>query len=271
VLEQEQLRNYSAALNERQGFNDWDAWEATSTWEKMSETQRAATDLDGFFYINSETKEPTNETDPKAEALLWKAFITRGKMDLMAAQQRISKSNASTSPASGAAMTPSQYFDATLLASPYFNTKPGAASTKAEVDRWNRVRLAYDAELVRAFEEKGGRLSEKEERKALAEVLEHEVFVRESWATDQQRFLAELTDEQVKDAYIPIPENLHIQFERGGEAYNFITWATNIYKSHHKDFEGETAPKKELEEAYFYWITQDKDTAIRRLRGDSDL
>ena len=109
----------------------------------------------------------------------------------------------------------------------------------------------------------------------MAEVLQYEVFLRGTdgpgilfWNTNLQYPLAALSAEQTKEAYLQIPDGKMVMVEDGAEPELFSVWASNIYKTFN---ESEEAPKKDLEEAYFYWITQGKDAAIRRLRGDTDL
>lgn len=258
------LDAYSISVHERDGFADYDTWEATTLWDSMGDAERAATDLDGFM--------PTENGDQ----VTWRQMLSRGKLELMSAQKRLSE-QALKSGAVESGQTQTQLLHDALIASDFFDHKPTRTDPKADQDRWARISTAYDRALVAEGVE--GKLSPTRRREILADVLKFEVWVRDAdkgtlWDSDKIMKLAALNEAQMKDSYLKLDQPIAsldgksaatMNIEFGSYSGPALTWLKNMGQGLNL---GEPVDEKTLEEAWFYLVTDGFDAAIRRLAGD---
>jgi len=267
AAERKVIDDFSVSTHERDGFADYNEWDAQQAWADMSAQERADADLDGFI--------PTDPNLADQPQIKWKSLLTRKEMELMQAQQRV----ASESIKSGsveAGLTQTQAFENMLLATPYFDHRPTSTSKKEYQDRWSRMMGAYHTRVINAGIEEG-KLSPTRKYEIMGEVLRFEVFVAKDFATDQRYPLSALSDEQVKKAYIPLDEPLgpsglnayttqiKVPATENGPAFSgyAYTWLNTVGKT--LDPNGEYPDEELLEQAYFYLVTDGVDAAIRQL------
>lgn len=264
--ELKRLREYSQTSAENRGFADDNDWDAMQTWAGMSQGDQARTDLDGYL--------PTDPTKPGQDQIKWKHVLTRKRMEFMQAQQSAAQ-KAVAAGGSEPGLTQTQMLENYLISTPFFDAKPTASSPDEEKARWSRVFTAYDQAVIN--EGITGKLTPTRRREIMAEVMRFEVFVAEDWAVDKKFPLAAISDEQVKQAYIPLDEPLGPNKQTAyttmitipatatgpgftGSAYQ---WLLTTGKT--LDVNGEFPDEELLEQAYFYLVTDGPDAAIRQL------
>jgi len=264
--ENKRLREYGQTTAENRGFADDNDWDAQELWSDMSQAERAATDLNGFL--------PLDPNNPGQEQVKWKMLFTRARMDLMQRQ----KAAAEQGIAAGSVepgLTQTQALENYLLSTPYFDHRPTATSDKEYQDRWSRIFNAYDRAVINEGVDQ--KLTPTRRREIIEEVMRFEVFVAKDWATDKKFPLAALSDEQTKNAYIPLDEPLgpnkqtayttmiKIPPTETGPGYsgNAYTWLVNTGRALDKN--NEIPDEELLEQAYFYLVTDGVDAATRQL------
>jgi len=265
------LDKYSQSTHERDGFSDYNDWDAMQEWANMSQAEKAATDLDGYI--------PTDPTKPNEPQYRWKHLLTRKQMELMLGQ----KTAAQAAQAAGAVetgLTQTQMLDNYLLSTPYFDHKPVSSDPKEYQDRWSRVYSAYDAQVINEGQE--GKLTPTRKREIMQEIMRFEVFVAEDWEADEKFPLAALSEEQIKNAYIPLDQPIGINGQNAyttwikipasdqgpgfsGPAY---TWLLNTGKTLSE--KNEFPDDELLEQAYFYLVTDGLEAAKRQLSSPED-
>lgn len=269
--ERRQLERASQLHHEGDGFSDYTTWEAQERWESMTDADRAAADLNGVM-----PQDPSNPGDN----VLWSNVVTRDRMNVMAAQKRASESRMTSGKPSvePGGLSDTQFLTEYLVATPYFDRKPTAGDSKELKDRWSRISLAWDAAIVAEGEETGGRVSESRRREILGDIMRHEVFVRQ-WGRDEKLPFPALSAEQMQEAYIPLDQpvaiggqsrtiystDITIPDRYGGGTSNAYDWLKNMGKS--LDPNNADPSEKDIEEAWFYLVTQGFDAAVSRLRG----
>jgi len=270
--ERRQLERASQSHHESDGFNDHTTWEAYEMWDAMTEADKAAADLNGAMPIDPE--------NPDGDRVLWRNVVTRKRMETMSAQKRLARNRVESgkAPQEPGGLTDTQFLEQYLVATPYFDRKPTAGDSSEQKDRWARIALAWDAAIVAEGDDTNGKVSEQRRREILGEIMRHEVFVRE-WGRDKKLPFPALSAEQMQEAYIPLDQevniggvprtafstDIQIPDRYGGGTAKAYDWLVNMGKS--IDENNEEPSQKDLEEAWFYLVTQGFDSAIARLKG----
>ncbi len=267
--ERTRLRGYARSVRESDGFADHDDWDTEQMWRNMSQSQRAAVDLDGFIPLD-----PENIPYAPTDQITWKMMLTRDTMDAMAAQQAEAQRSISAGKPD-TLLTDTQMIEAYLLETPFFTHKPTKADPEEYQNQWSRVLKVIDERVTLEGLEKT--VSPARKRQIASDVLRWEVFVSKDYQFDKKYPLAALTDEQVKNAYIPLDEPLGPNRQTAyttfitvpatetspkfrGTAYE---WLRETGKSLNKA--GEYPDDDLLAQAYFYLVTEGRAAAVRQL------
>lgn len=270
--ERRQLERASQLKHEQDGFSDYTTWEAQERWDAMSDEEKVAADLNGRM--------PPDPGNPGGDNVLWRNVVTRDRMNIMSAQRRDAEKRvtAGTTRTEPGGLTDTQFLEQYLVQTPWFDRKPTAADPKEKKDQWARIALKWDAAIVAEGEAGGGRVTEARRREILGDLLKHEVFVRE-FGRDPSLPAAAISEEQRAEAYIPLDQkvdirgrehtiysaNLRVPERFGGGDMNAYQWIVNTHMSLNKTTE--PPAKQDIEEVWFYLVTDGFDAAVNRIRG----
>ena len=252
---------------EREGYGEFDDDETYYKWRReMTDQERA---------------------DAPLMSLEWKGLFTRARHERLVDEQAVIKAalDAGKTPPSYKGDTDDEYLTNVLLGSESgFDNRPTPGSD--DYDRWARIDRAYDDALkdesmrkIRAG--KDGDLNADERRQILSDTLKEQVFLRvDPWGPDivrtwwnkdaarQLAYVAELTPEQKKIAFLPYSEAAK-DFEPDGLGGQITV--LDRMKGWAKSMEVDPS-RQDYEEAYYYYKygppEQNEEMAKARLRGE---
>jgi hypothetical protein len=252
---------------EREGYGEFDDDETYYKWRREMTDQEKA--------------------DAELMSMEWKGLFTRERHERLVDEQALIATalEQGKPPPSYKGDTDDEYLTNVLLGSESgFDNRPTPGSD--DYDRWARIDRAYDDALkdesmkkVRAG--KDGDLDADERRKILSDVLKEQVFLRvDPWGPDvvrtwwnkdaarQLAYVAELTPEQKKLAFLPYSEAAK-DFEPDGLGGQ--TTVLERLKGWAKSMEVEPS-RADYEEAYYYYKygppESNEEMAKARLRGE---
>jgi hypothetical protein len=248
------------------------SWEARNLWDNMTPSQKAATDFDGFMRADQDAP-----MEPGENAIHWRSVVDVDRAEYMSADQGQSKKGLAGSGYNGLSQT--QVLTDTLIASDFFEKKPGnSKGEQGDRERWARISDAYNRALISA--DKAGRhIDDEAALEILGKVMTHEVFTTKGMP-DKRRLFAGVPVELYEEAYIPLNEKVMLGGERttiynripvpdkyGGDGKSYIAykWIKDTMTS----FTGEPS-QRDIEEAWFYLVTQGWDAAYGRMVGKID-
>lgn len=274
INEQNALKLHARRVAEEDGFANETLWEAQQLWESMTPQERAATDLEGFMH--------RDQSNPSGDNIPWKAVVTRDYGNLMLNQRRLAQGYTATGkvPQEPGGLSDTQFFEQYLVGTPYFDRKPVTGDSKELKDRWSAIAIAWDKAIVAEGEASGGKISESRRREILGEIMRQEVFVRKRFAADPRYPAVALSEEQMQEAYIPLDQKvslngieatifntyLTIPAEHGGGDQNAYEWIVNTWRAEKKTTDQTPSPE-EVEEIWFYLVTDGFDAAKKRIQG----
>ena len=268
---QRQLRDFSNRFNEGQEFADFTTFDAIEAFNNLTPEERAVWSRDDYMPSENATdaKRTWSDNIDRATAEMW---------DLAARQDRENIASGKAPPVE-TGLPQLTVFEQTLVATPYFTRKPTATDSEALKQQWANLTIRYDAELVR----RGGaaKLSPTEKREILAEILRFEAFVDVPWAKDKQMLVQAMTEDQIKNAYVP----LDTVDASGKTAHNtFMSYTDDrigTFSGLTIDFlkngftmlqpAGTPIDNALLEQAYFYLITEGPGAALDQLADEANF
>jgi hypothetical protein len=288
--EQKAVRDLQKRLlegNEWAESTDWEAWEA---WDQMTDAQKAATSFD----INTD---PQNEEEAKqgyyettgalGEPVLipWKAIVSVDRARYMSADRADAEKRLQ---AGGAAdhvgsLSQEQLLDRALIDSPFFDRKPTAAKSDDDIrGDWMRISDRYNRRLVE-LHDAGVVIDDTKRYEVIADIMVKEVSVRQT-GPDEETLFAALQRGEFEEGYIPLKKEITIvpgepkvslagAYMRIPERYGGSPTGQNEYvhdwikkriASTHAE-PVEDVDTDEIEEVWFYLVTQGWDAAESRI------
>lgn len=270
---QNALEGHARRMREGEAFNDHVTNHAAETYRDLTPRGQAEFQSEGYM----------PQVIPLAPSEKWSDHITREQADLWnnAAQQTRDQLNANQpEPESGLPLL--------TLGNRIFSNvmKPPTAGASDEYRRkWNRMWLKYHNDAIRAGGE--GKLTGEERTKIMMDVIKFEVFERETFMgidrlnPDNPEQFATMTDEQIRRSYLPLNHpvppfgftagEMEVNWEAEGElpAYKgtALEWLRTTGKAVNPAGKGTAVEEDDLEEAFFYLVTQGRQAAFYRLQG----
>ncbi|KPK74241.1 MAG: hypothetical protein AMJ84_00190 [Acidithiobacillales bacterium SM23_46] len=246
-----QLRVYAERWQDNDGFAESTNEDMYYAWTRMPQGQRAK--------LNINTPE-------------WKTQFTREDWNRLATEQKVIQDAQATGKDPNIYRgDPDDEVLRGLLVGPSGMFKRVPPPGTAEYERYLRIDTEVNKRLVdeslRKYNQTGsGYLSPQEVREITAQTVAERVFVREI-GTDPERVAAGLTEDEKKKAYIPI-EKAQAQIvdtDGQGRPLSFADYARNLAESAGKEIDD-----KDIEEAYYYYVTGDTAAAKSRILGIGD-
>jgi hypothetical protein len=266
--EQESLRKLQKQLREGAEWADQTEWFAYEKWESMSDEERAAVDFNGTF------------EDEYGNNIHWKTVVDRDRAEIMAQQKRQAEQSASSGGRPYTGLTQEQLLERYLVNSPFFERKPTAADDSELRDDWMRISLEFNRRLIEA-DNAGINITPEVRERILQQTLSTKVFVGTgtTW-NDEEMYAVALKPEEYQDAYIPLGTKVPFG-GRDRTIYDFMVIPERIggsgrlqspyefirmqLQSFHPD--NAEPSQRDIEETWFYVVTQGWDAGLNRMMG----
>lgn len=257
------------ALRAQEDYPGVTSSEAVEAYAELSAAEKAEWDADEWMV-------PTPMREPKR----WGDNVSRKQADLwkMAAAQK--------KEAIAAGKVPETGLPQMTLGDKIFGTvmkKPTAGDELETHKKWNRMWLAYHNAAIR----EGGedKLTPEQRTKLMNDVIIFEVFERETFMwidavnPDNPAQFATMTSEQIQNSYLPLnhpvppygftASTMQVDWpDEGVDLPAYSGTAIKWLRTTGSTLNGGVVPDdKELEEAWFYLVTQGRQAAYNRLAG----
>lgn len=272
-------------------------WEAREAWDNLTDAEKART----IFHTDPPehqqqileqqgwTEEMINSaglwTDNYGEQHAWRATVAADRAGYMLADraQAIARLRAGGSLDHVGSLSQEQLLERALVNTPYFERKPTADDDEEVRAEWMRISDEYNRQLVELHRQ-GVEIDDTKRYEVLGNIIIKDVQVRRGGFDDEMLYAA-MSPADYPEGYIPIDKSIviapgeapvmlatvsmripaHLGGSPTGEKESVYHWIRNRIASENNEPVDEI-DNDEIEEVWFYAVTQGWDAADARIR-----
>jgi hypothetical protein len=293
---QEDLRGIQKQELEGAGWAASTSWEAREAWEGLTDGQKARTIfhtdppeyqeklLQEMGFTEEEIAAAGLWTDNYGNQHAWRATTAADRASYMLADraQALARVRAGGSKDHTGSLSQEQLLERALVTSPYFEVKPTVASEPEVREAWMRISDEYNSQLVELHDQ-GVTIDDTKRKEVLANIMIKEVSIRRKLGDDDVLY-AGMLPEDYAEGYIEHDREIRIV---PGEAPTTLDTALMQIPERYGGVAGEKQYVRdwikkriassnnepvdeididEIEEVWFYLLTQGWDAAEARIK-----